>query len=136
MRMPWDRNASLWGGFVIKGPEGIAYHSGDTALGDHFAEICRRCGAPDWAMLPIGAYAPRWFMEPQHMNPDDTMAAFAALEARNLLAMHWGTFRITDEAVGEPPERMRALWQAAKLPDDRLWIVDPGESRPLRAPPM
>ena len=69
MRTPFDRNEALWGGFVVRGPEGTAYHSGDTAHFDGFAEIGRRCGPIDWAMLPIGAYEPRWFMEPQHMFP-------------------------------------------------------------------
>ena len=133
MRMPWDRNASLWGGFVVRGPEGTAYHSGDTAFGDHFAEIGARIGSIDWAMLPIGAYAPRWFMEPQHMDPDEAGRGFEALGARNLLAMHWGTFRLTDEAIGEPPERIRAWWHARGLPDDRLWILDPGEPRALHS---
>jgi hypothetical protein len=60
-------------------PGGVAYHSGDTAYFDGFAEIGARCGPIDWAMLPVGAYEPRWFMEPQHMNPDDALAAFEAL---------------------------------------------------------
>ena len=93
MRMPWNRNDMLWGGFVFRGPEGVAYHSGDTALFDGFAEIGRRVGPIDWAMLPIGAYEPRWFMEPQHMNPEDAVAAFEQLGARRLVAMHWGTLR-------------------------------------------
>ena len=82
-------------------------------------------------MLPIGAYAPRWFMEPQHMDPDDAGAAFEAVGARNFLAMHWGTFRLTDEAIGEPPERLRAWWSARRLPAERLWIMDIGEARAL-----
>ena len=132
MRMPWNRNATLWGGYVIAAPEGRAYHSGDTAWGDHFAEIGKRIAGPiDWAMLPIGGYAPRWFMEPQHIDPDEAGRAWQALGAKHLLAMHWGTFRLTDEAVGEPPERLRAFWQANALPADRLWILDVGEARAL-----
>ncbi len=107
MRAPWDRNDGLWGGFVIKGPEGVAYHAGDTALFDGFAEIRARCGPIDWAMLPVGAYEPRWFMEPQHMNPDDALRAFELLDARTLVAMHWGTFILTDEPSQEPPARTR-----------------------------
>jgi len=131
MRMPWNRNDTLWGGFVVRGPEGAAYHAGDTAWGDHFAEIGKRAGPIDWAMLPIGGYAPRWFMEPQHIDPDEAARGFEALGARNLLAMHWGTFRLTDEAVGEPVARLRAWWTARGLPEERLWVLDVGEARKL-----
>jgi L-ascorbate metabolism protein UlaG (beta-lactamase superfamily) len=131
MRSPWNRNDTLWGGYVVRGPEGVAYHSGDTAWGDHFAEIGRRVGPIDWAMLPIGGYAPRWFMESQHVDPDEAARGFEALGARHLLAMHWGTFRLTDEAVGEPPERLRAGWRARGWSDERLWILDAGEARAL-----
>jgi L-ascorbate metabolism protein UlaG (beta-lactamase superfamily) len=131
MRMPWNRNATLWGGFVVHGPEGTAYHSGDTAWADHFAEIGARLGPIDWAMLPIGGYAPLWFMESQHIGPEQAGRAFEALGARNLLAMHWGTFRLTDEAVGEPVMRLRAWWAERGLADNRLWIPDLGEARPL-----
>ena len=131
MRMPWNRNATLWGGYVIRGPEGTAYHSGDTAWGDHFAEIGAATGPIDWAMLPIGGYAPRWFMEPQHIDPTSAGRAYDALGARHLLAMHWGTFRLTDEPIGEPPARLRAYWAERALDPARLWIVDPGEPRGL-----
>ncbi|MCA9673996.1 MAG: MBL fold metallo-hydrolase, partial [Myxococcales bacterium] len=131
MREPWSRNATLWGGYVVRGPEGVAYHAGDTATGDHFAEIGARVGAIDWAMMPIGGYDPRWFMDAQHVDPDEAAAGFLALGARHLLAMHWGTFRLTDEAMGEPPERLRAWWAERGLPDERLWILDAGEARRL-----
>lgn len=131
MRAPWTRNETLWGGYVLRSREGAAYHSGDTAGGDHFAEIARRMGAIDWAMLPIGSYEPRWFMISQHMNPDDAGEAYEMLGARHLLAMHWGTFRLTDEPVGEPPVRMRAWWAQQQLAEERLWIMDVGEVRPL-----
>jgi L-ascorbate metabolism protein UlaG (beta-lactamase superfamily) len=131
MRMPWNRNATLWGGYVIRGPEGTAYHSGDTAWGEHFAEIRARVGAIDWAMLPIGGYAPRWFMASQHIDPVEAAQAWEALGARHLLAMHWGTFKLTDEAIGEPPARLRAHWAERGLDPARLWIVDPGAPRPL-----
>jgi L-ascorbate metabolism protein UlaG (beta-lactamase superfamily) len=131
MRAPWNRNDMLWGGFVYRGPEGVAYHSGDTALFDGFAEIGRRAGPIDWAMLPIGAYEPRWFMEPQHMNPEDAGQAFEALGARHLVAMHWGTFKLTDEPLGEPPERLRAFFDARGFNPERLWLLDIGETRRL-----
>jgi N-acyl-phosphatidylethanolamine-hydrolysing phospholipase D len=132
MRAPWTKNKTLWGGFVIRhAKDGVAYHSGDTAGGDHFADIAQRIGPIDWAMLPIGAYEPRWFMEPQHANPQDAGAGFLALGAGNLLAMHWGTFRLTDEPIGEPPMRMRAWWHEQGLPSERLWIMGVGEARQL-----
>ena len=133
MRMPWNRNDTLWGGYVVRGPEGTVYHSGDTAWGDHFAEIGERCGPIDWAMLPIGAYAPRWFMSSQHVDPDEAARGFEALGAETFLAMHWGTFRLTDEPIGEPPARLRAWWRERGLPENRLWILDVGEARSLRS---
>lgn len=122
MRTPWTRNDTLWGGYLFRGPEGVAYHAGDTAAGDHFAEIGRRAGVVDWAMLPIGGYEPRWFMQTQHIGPEEAGEAFVALAARHLLAMHWGTFRLTDEAVGEPPARLREWWTGRGLEPGRLHI--------------
>ena len=133
MRMPWNRNATLWGGYIIRGPEGVAYHSGDTATGEHFAEIGQRIGPIDWAMLPIGAYSPRWFMSSQHVNPEEALAGFLALGAKNFLAMHWGTFKLTDEPVGEPRKRILELWAESGLDPARLWLMDVGESRSLKA---
>jgi len=71
-------------------------------------------GRIDWAMLPIGGYAPRWFMAPQHIDPIEAVRAWEALGAQHLLAMHWGTFRLTDEAIGEPPLRLARLLDRAK----------------------
>jgi L-ascorbate metabolism protein UlaG (beta-lactamase superfamily) len=132
MREPWNKNATLWGGYVVRGREGTLYHSGDTAFGDHFTDIGTRMGPIDWAMLPIGGYSPRWVMEPQHVDPIEAARGFAALGARNLFAMHWGTFRLTDEAIGEPPERLRAFWQREGLDPATLWVSDVGETRLLR----
>ena len=131
MRFPWDRNDALWGGFVVRGPEGAAYHSGDTAFFEGFAEIGRRLGPIDWAMLPIGAYEPRWFMEAQHMGPEDAVEAARLLAARHLVAMHWGTFRLTDEPTAEPPIRARARWLEQGGDENLLWILDVGETRRL-----
>jgi L-ascorbate metabolism protein UlaG (beta-lactamase superfamily) len=131
MRMPWTRNDSLWGGFVYRSADGVAYHSGDTGYDDSFSEIARRAGPIDWAILPIGAYEPRWFMEPQHINPEEAGEIFLALGARNFVAMHWGTFILTDEPADEPPARLRAWWRARSLDESRLWIPDVGETRTL-----
>jgi L-ascorbate metabolism protein UlaG (beta-lactamase superfamily) len=132
MRKPWDRNARLWGGFVFHAPEGTAYHAGDTGFDEAmFRAIGERQPGIDWAMLPIGAYDPTWFMQPQHMGPEEAGRAFELLGARNLCAMHWGTFDLTDEPPAEPPERMRAWWREKGYDESRLWVLDVGETRTL-----
>ena len=78
------------------------YFAGDSGLGRHFGSIRERLGAPDLALLPIGAYEPRWFMREQHMNPDDAVQAHRTLGSRRSVAMHFGTFQLTDEAIDQP----------------------------------
>ncbi|WP_148210399.1 MBL fold metallo-hydrolase [Tolumonas auensis] len=123
-----DMNTSWWGGFVMEHDGFRLYHAGDTAWFDGFREIGRRCGPIDVAMLPIGAYAPRWFMRHQHMDPDDALKAFVALEAKLFVAMHWGTFKLTDEPLNEPPIRLRDLWHKLQLPLARLAIPAIGQT--------
>ncbi len=101
-RWPWDRCRTLWGGFWIKTPTGSVWFAGDTGWGAHFAEIRTRLGAPDLALLPIGAYEPRWFMAAVHMNPDEAVRAHLALGARLSFAAHHGAFRLTDEGIDAP----------------------------------
>lgn len=79
-------------------------------------------------MLPIGAYAPRWFMRHQHMNPDDAVKAFAALGARRFVAMHWGTFKLTDEDLREPPQLLREIWQQQRRAPSQPEIPAIGET--------
>jgi L-ascorbate metabolism protein UlaG (beta-lactamase superfamily) len=108
-RGPFDANQSLWGGFHLALEGLTAYFAGDTGYPAAFAEIGRRHPGIDFALLPIGAYEPRWFMSPQHMGPDDAVRAFDELGARFLVPMHWGTFRLTDEPMDEPPRVLREL---------------------------
>ncbi len=110
-----DVNEALWGGFVVDGGGARVYHAGDTAYFAGFQEIGRRFPGIDAALLPIGAYDPEWFMRPQHMNPEDATQAFVDLGARALVAMHWGTFKLTDEPLDEPPARLRAEWKRRGL---------------------
>lgn len=124
----FDTNESLWGGFVIEGPSARIYHSGDTAYFDGFTEIGKRFPGISAALLPIGAYDPAWFMEKQHMNPEQAVQAFADLGAKQFFAMHWGTFRLTDEALQEPPHRLRTEWARRALPADALHVPAIGET--------
>ncbi len=129
-----DTNEALWGGFVIEGSSACVYHSGDTAYFDGFAEIGRRHPRIDAALLPIGAYDPAWFMERQHMNPEQAVQAFVDLGARDFLAMHWGTFKLTDEPLDEPPQRAVAEWRRRNLPADALHVLPVGGTLTVRSP--
>lgn len=128
----FDTNQTLWGGFVIEGSRSRVYHAGDTAYFEGFAEIGRRFPTLDAALLPIGAYDPAWFMEKQHMNPEQAVQAFVDLGARAFVAMHWGTFKLTDEPLDEPPRRLRAEWERRGLPQAAMRIPAIGESIDLR----
>lgn len=99
-----DAFHALWGGYVISLPGGNLYFAGDSgyADGEHFREARRRLGPFRLALLPIGAYEPRWFMKPQHMNPAEAVTAFQDLEAKQAMGMHFGTFQLTDEAHDAP----------------------------------
>jgi len=99
----FDRNASLWGGFVIETAAGPIYFAGDTGDGPHFAAIRNRFGPMSLSLLPIGAYAPRWFMAPVHIDPAEAVAASRTLESRTSLAIHFGTFPLADDGIDAAP---------------------------------
>lgn len=108
-RRLFDRNHSLWCGYVIESHGRCIYFAGDTAFGNHFAQIRERWGAPQVALLPIGAYEPRWFMSPVHMAPDEAVKGHEMLDARTSIAIHHGTFQLADEAVDTPKKELLAL---------------------------
>ena len=126
-------NETLWGGFIIEGSTARIYHSGDTAYFDGFSEIGRRYGRIDAALLPIGAYDPAWFMSKRHMNPEEATRAFMDLQAARFIAMHWGTFKLTDEPLHEPPERLAAEWQRRCLDPQCCHVPAIGESLQIEA---
>jgi L-ascorbate metabolism protein UlaG (beta-lactamase superfamily) len=102
-RTPFDRNQSLWGGFVIEAPHACIYFAADSGWCPHFAEIAARFPRIDLALLPIGAYEPRFFMRTQHMDPEEAVAAHRVLRPRRSIGMHFGTFAgLTDEAIDAP----------------------------------
>ncbi|MBJ6761412.1 MBL fold metallo-hydrolase [Myxococcaceae bacterium JPH2] len=127
-----DVNEMLWGGFVIEGSSARVYHSGDTAYFEGFREIGRRFPGLDAALLPIGAYDPAWFMSRQHMNPEEAAQSFEDLGAREFLAMHWGTFKLTDEPLDEPPVRLDAEWHRRGWPRERMHVLAVGASLTVR----
>jgi len=123
-----DINTSWWGGYVLECGGTRVYHSGDSGWFDGFKMIGERCGEIQAAMLPIGAYAPRWFMQPQHIDPHEAVRAFIDTKAKQFVAMHWGTFKLSDEPLDEPPRVLRAAWQKERLPESRLSIPAIGET--------
>lgn len=127
-----DGNQTLWGGFVVEGPSACVYHSGDTGYFAGFKEIGYRFPEIDAALLPIGAYEPEWFMNRQHMNPEQAVHAYIDLGAKQFFAMHWGTFKLTYEALDEPPVRLTAEWKRLGLPRLRKRILAVGESAVVR----
>ena len=131
-----DRNKTLWCGFAFERAGQRAYFAGDTAYHPDFGEIGTRCGPFDLVMIPIGAYDPRWFMRIVHVDPEEAVRIYEELVATHpdspqplMLGIHWGTFRLTDEAMDEPPRRAMARWRAAGLDEGRLWIARFGETR-------
>jgi L-ascorbate metabolism protein UlaG (beta-lactamase superfamily) len=127
----FDMCRSLWGGWVIADGEHTLYHAGDTGYGPRLAEIGARFPEIDVAMLPIGAYDPRWFMRPVHMDPDEAVLAAVTLGVRRRVGMHWGAFRLSREPVLDPPRRMRTAWAAAGRDPADLWELAVGETRAL-----
>ncbi|MCW3475089.1 MBL fold metallo-hydrolase [Limobrevibacterium gyesilva] len=125
-----DRRMALWGAFVLTTPAGVIYHVGDTAYGDGalFRAIRDRHGAPRVAVLPVGAYEPRWFMGAQHMNPAEAVRAFRDCGAAQALGHHWGTFQLTDEAIDQPPAALAAALEAAGIDPARFRALRPGEA--------
>ncbi len=101
-----DGNRTLWCGFAFQGPDGHVLFAGDSGAGPHWGEISARLGAPDLALLPIGAYEPRWLMAPVHMNPAEAAQAHRDLGARQSIGMHFGTFQLTDEPIDAPPRAL------------------------------
>ena len=124
-----DRRMALWSGFWINSPKAQIWYAGDTGYGDGalFRDIRVRYGRPDIAIIPIGAYEPRWFMSDQHVAPDESVRIFEDTGARQALGMHWGTFQLTNEARNEPRELLRDSLVLAGIDVKRFLALEPGE---------
>ena len=118
-----DRNKSLWGSWFIKTEEKNIFHAGDTGYSDDFIEIRNRLGPVDFAMIPIGAYDPQWFMSYSHVNPEEALNIAKDLDAKKSIGMHWGTFILTDEPVLEPRERLKKITNQTNI---NFYTVTPG----------
>jgi L-ascorbate metabolism protein UlaG (beta-lactamase superfamily) len=127
-RGPFDRNRALWGGFLIEAGGQRILHAGDSGYGPHFTEIAARLEPIDLALLPIGAYEPRWFMKDIHMNPAEAVQAHLDLGARQSIAMHFGTFQLTPEGIDEPVRELAKALQERGVAAERFRVVEVGES--------
>lgn len=117
-----DRNWTLWCGYVIKSQGQAVYFAGDTAFGNHFSQIREKFGSPRLALLPIGAYEPRWFMSPIHMEPDEAVRAHEILAARTSIAIHHGTFQLGDDGIDTPGRQLMAI-----APRDSFMVLNNGQ---------
>ena len=130
-RTPFDRNQTLWSGWMVNFPDYAFYFAGDTGYTDDFIQTRERLGAPDLAAIPIGAYDPREFMKASHMNPEEAVRAFEDLQADKAIAVHWGTFKLTLEPLAEPPQRLKAELARRELKANRFQALSHGQKLPL-----
>jgi L-ascorbate metabolism protein UlaG (beta-lactamase superfamily) len=120
---------ALWCGFVIETPDAKIYFAGDTGFheGTNYRLMAEKHGGFRLAILPIGAYEPRWFMAPQHQNPEEAVQGMLLCNAAFAAGCHWGTFQLTDEPIAEPAEKLAAARDAAGIAAGRFRPMRPGE---------
>lgn len=129
----FDRRMALWAGFWLDTPEWKLWFAGDTAYGNGaiFHDLHARYGAPDVALIPIGAYEPRWFMAGQHVNPHEAVRIYQDTHATQALGIHWGTFQLTDEAILAPKAALEAALLAENCSLERFRAAEPGGVYPF-----
>lgn len=136
-----DRMKTLWGGFAVFAPDCHLFFAGDTGYSRDFSRIRAHFahrqvdGGFDIALIPIGAYEPRWFMKAQHVNVEEALKIHADLGARRSLGVHWGTFELTDEALDEPPRQLALQRPDAGLAEDDFFTLAIGGTRRLPSRP-
>jgi len=128
-----DRNRTLWCSFLVRRGGNRVYYVGDSALDDVFAEIGDAYPGIDLALVPIGAYEPEDFMTHQHMAPEQALECFEGLAAKRMLSIHWGTYKLADEALDDPPQRLAAAL-ASKPYAERVLTLPQGSLVPLADP--
>jgi L-ascorbate metabolism protein UlaG (beta-lactamase superfamily) len=127
-RTPWDRNRTLWGGWVIEHRGRRILFGGDFGYSQDITDLGERFGGFDLAMIPVGAYEPRWFMKTMHVNTDEAVQAHLDLRARYSVGMHWGTFRLTDERLDEPPAKLAESLARKGVSPSRFFLMQHGET--------
>jgi L-ascorbate metabolism protein UlaG (beta-lactamase superfamily) len=128
-----DRSETLWGGWVIRTADGAPrplslFFAGDTGYSKDFQDIGRKFGSFDLALIPIGAYAPRWFMQGQHVDPEQAVQIHKDVHAKRSIGIHWGTFELADEPLDEPPQLLAEAVKKAGLPAQEFTVLKHGET--------
>ena len=128
-RSLWDRNHTLWTGFVLDFPDGKIYYAGDTGYftGKVFQNTHKRHGDMRFAIIPIGAYEPRWFMAESHVNPAEAVKIFKDIHAKSAIGVHYGTFQLTDEAIDAPVKALGEALKKAGIAPEEFRALNPGE---------
>lgn len=130
-RTLFDTNERLWAAWVIEVANKKIYFAGDTGYAPHFKKTGEKYGSFDLALIPIGAYEPRWFMKSYHVNPDEAVQIHKDLNAKYSVAMHWGTFILTDEPLDEPPVKLAEALKKYKVDPKIFEVYKHGETRIL-----
>lgn len=130
-RWPWNKDKALWGGFVIQGNHGSVYFVGDSGEGEHFQQIGDKFGPVRLALIPIGAYEPQWFMKPAHISPREAIDVHKTVKANKSIAIHFGTFPLSDEGIDQPLKDLKEELHKAKVTENDFMILKPGESRQI-----
>lgn len=126
-----DRFSTLWCGYVVETNGYRFLFAGDSGYFPGFQEMSQKLEPVNMAAIPIGAYLPRWFMQPVHMDPKEAIQALIDLQAKQMLAIHWGTFPLTDEPLDDPPRMLQKAVEAANIQQERVWAMKHGETRRL-----
>ena len=127
-RSPFDRNKTLWGGFVVAAGTLKIFFAGDTGYNKHFKAIFAKFGAMDIALLPIGSYDPQWFMKDQHMNPREAARAHQDLQSQLSIGIHFGCFQLTDEGITEPAQDLQKALLEFSIAPEKFLVPDHGQS--------
>jgi L-ascorbate metabolism protein UlaG (beta-lactamase superfamily) len=125
-RSPFSKNKTLWAGWVVQSNDFRFIFVGDSGYSPHFQEIGEKLGPFDLSAIPIGAYKPRWFMKNHHMNPEEAVKVHKDIGSRKSIAIHWGTFMLTDEPLDEPPQLLKKALKEHNIPDNSFVVLRHG----------
>ncbi len=130
-RTPWDRNKTLWAGWVLEKEGFRFFFAGDTGYSKDFKNLGKKFGQFDLAAIPIGGYDPRWFMKSSHANPEEAVKIHIDINYRYSVGIHWGTFILTDEPLDEPPKLLKVAAEKSGIKKDEFFVMKHGETKIL-----